>query len=63
VIHGKQGPVYVLSAVERKIEQFIADLNDKEVSGLYAQLPNGKRLRAKLILKIAGSNKRLLSLR
>jgi len=46
----------VLSAVERKIEQFIADLNDKEVSGLYALLPNGKRLRAKLILKIAGSN-------
>jgi len=46
----------VLSAVERKIEQFIDDLNDKEVSGLYAQLPNGKRLRAKLILKIAGSN-------
>jgi len=46
----------VLSAVERKIEQFIADLNDKEVSGLYTQLPNGKRLRAKLILKIAGNN-------
>ena len=46
----------MLSAVERKIEQFITDLNDKEVSGLYAQLPNGKRLRAKLILKIAGSS-------
>ena len=46
----------MLSAVERKIEQFIAELNDKEVSGLCAQLPNGKRLRAKLILKIAGSN-------
>jgi octaprenyl-diphosphate synthase len=45
----------VLSAVERKIEQFIADLNDKEVSVLYAQLPHGKRLRAKLILKIAGN--------
>jgi len=45
----------VLSAVERKIEQFIADLNDKEVSGLYSKLPHGKRLRAKLILKIAGS--------
>jgi octaprenyl-diphosphate synthase len=45
----------VLSAVERKIEQFVADLNDKEVSGLYAKLPHGKRLRAKLILKIAGS--------
>ncbi|UPT78106.1 polyprenyl synthetase family protein [Sulfurovum sp. XGS-02] len=46
----------MLSAVERKIEQFIADLNDKEVSRLYAQLPHGKRLRAKLILKIAGNN-------
>ncbi|EIF51920.1 polyprenyl synthetase family protein [Sulfurovum sp. AR] len=46
----------MLSAVERKIEQFIADLNDKEVSGLYAQLPHGKRLRAKLILKIAGGS-------
>lgn len=45
----------MLSAVERKIEQFIADLNDKEVSKLYTQLPHGKRLRAKLILKIAGS--------
>jgi len=44
----------VLSAVERKIEQFIADLNDKEVASLYASLPQGKRLRAKLILKIAG---------
>ena len=46
----------MLSAVERKIEQFIADLNDKEVSELYAQLPQGKRLRAKLILKIAGDS-------
>ena len=46
----------MLSAVERKIEQFIADLNDKEVSGLYAKLPHGKRLRAKLILKIAGNS-------
>jgi len=45
----------VLSAVERKIEQFIVDLDDKEVSRLYHQLPHGKRLRAKLILKIAGS--------
>jgi len=45
----------VLNAVERKIEQFIAELNDKEVSSLYSKLPHGKRLRAKLILKIAGS--------
>jgi len=46
----------VLSAVERKIEQFVAELGDKKVSALYAQLPHGKRLRAKLILKIAGSD-------
>jgi len=46
----------VLSAVERKIEQFIADLNDKEVYGLFKKLPHGKRLRAKLILKIAGNS-------
>jgi octaprenyl-diphosphate synthase len=45
----------VLSAVERKIEQFVSELNDKEVTILYAKLPHGKRLRAKLILKIAGN--------
>ena len=45
----------MLSAVERKIEQFIVDLNDKEVRALYSKLPHGKRLRAKLILTIAGS--------
>jgi len=46
----------VLDAVERKIEQFVAELEDKEVTALYAKLPHGKRLRAKLILKIAGSS-------
>ncbi len=46
----------MLSAVERKIEQFVADLADKEVTALYAKLPHGKRLRAKLILKIAGTS-------
>jgi octaprenyl-diphosphate synthase len=46
----------VLSAVERKIEQFITELEDREVSTLYAKLPAGKRLRAKLILKIAGNH-------
>ncbi len=45
----------MLNAVERKIEQFVNELNDKEVSSLYGKLPHGKRLRAKLILKIAGS--------
>lgn len=46
----------MLSAVERKIEQFINELNDKAVLKLYAKLPHGKRLRAKLILKIAGTD-------
>ncbi|MFT7879242.1 MAG: polyprenyl synthetase family protein [Sulfurimonas sp.] len=46
----------MLSAVERKIEQFITELGEREVSRLYAKLPSGKRLRAKLILKIAGNN-------
>jgi len=45
----------MLSAVERKIEQYIADLRDRDATALYAKLPRGKRLRAKLILKIAGS--------
>jgi octaprenyl-diphosphate synthase len=45
----------MLSAVERKIEQFVEALEDKEVTSLYKKLPHGKRLRAKLILKIAGS--------
>ncbi len=46
----------MLDAVERKIEQFVSDLGDKEVLALYAKLPHGKRLRAKLILKISGTS-------
>lgn len=46
----------MLEAVERKIVQFISELDEKEILALYRQLPHGKRLRAKLILKIAGSN-------
>jgi octaprenyl-diphosphate synthase len=46
----------MLRAVERKIEQFIAELEDREVASLYAKLPAGKRRRAKLILRIAGAS-------
>lgn len=46
----------MIEAVERKIEQFVAELEDKDAVALYAKLPHGKRLRAKLILKIAGSS-------
>ena len=44
----------MLNAVERKIEQYIRDLDDTRVEDLYRKLPRGKRLRAKLILRIAG---------
>ena len=44
----------MLSAVERKIEQYLNELDDKGTVGLYRKLPKGKRLRAKLILRIAG---------
>jgi octaprenyl-diphosphate synthase len=46
----------VIDAVERKIEQYVNELGDTYVSGLYRNLPHGKRLRTKLILKIAGSS-------
>jgi octaprenyl-diphosphate synthase len=50
----------VVSAVERKIEQYIKDLNDPYVYSLYQKLPQGKRLRTKLILKIAGNNLKVI---
>lgn len=46
----------MINAVERKIEQYVAELDDAYVSSLYQNLPHGKRLRTKLILKIAGSD-------
>jgi len=45
----------MLEAVERKIDQYIAALEEPDAQRLYRQLPRGKRLRAKLILEIAGS--------
>jgi len=50
----------VVSAVERKIEQYISELDDAYVSSLYRNLPYGKRLRTKLILKIAGSDLKVI---
>ena len=46
----------MVDAVERKIEQYIGELGDQYVWRLYQNLPHGKRLRTKLILKIAGSS-------
>jgi len=46
----------MIEAVERKIEQFVFELDDTDAKALYSKLPHGKRLRAKLILKIAGGS-------
>jgi octaprenyl-diphosphate synthase len=46
----------VLEAVERKIEQFVVDLGDNDAQMLLSKLPAGKRLRARLILIIAGND-------
>ncbi|WP_456391804.1 polyprenyl synthetase family protein [Nitratifractor sp.] len=45
----------MLEAVERRMRQYIAELGDRDAASLYARLPAGKRLRARLILMIAGS--------
>ena len=46
----------MLSAVERKIEQYIEDLGEADIVDLVKRLPAGKRLRARLILEIAGNS-------
>ncbi len=50
----------MIDAIERKIEQYIRELNDKRVLSLYKKLPKGKRLRTKLILKIAGESLKVI---
>ncbi|CAA6801139.1 MAG: Octaprenyl diphosphate synthase (EC / Dimethylallyltransferase (EC / (2E,6E)-farnesyl diphosphate synthase (EC / Geranylgeranyl pyrophosphate synthetase (EC [uncultured Sulfurovum sp.] len=50
----------VVDAVERKIEQYLSELDDQYVLKLYKGLPHGKRLRTKLILKIAGSSLKII---
>ena len=44
----------MLEAVERKIEQYILDLEEKDISSIVSKIPAGKRLRARLMLEIAG---------
>ena len=50
----------MLNSVERQIIHYIKDLNEPEILNLYNKLAKGKRLRAKLILKIAGSSLRVI---
>ncbi len=46
----------MLEAVERQIKYYVGDLQDPDAWRLYARLPHGKRLRARLILTIAGAS-------
>jgi len=46
----------VLEAVERQIEQYILSLNEKDITEVVSKIPAGKRLRARLMLEIAGSS-------
>ncbi len=45
----------MLEAVERKIEQYILDLDEADIAKVVSKIPAGKRLRARLMLEIAGS--------
>ena len=45
----------MLELVEKEMEKYIKDLNDEYIIDLFKKLPPGKRLRAKLILKICDS--------
>jgi octaprenyl-diphosphate synthase len=46
-----------MQRVEKELERLIDEINYDEVTKLFAMLSGGKRLRAKLILKIAGEHK------
>ncbi len=46
----------MLKKVEILMLQMVESLNDKSVTKIFKKVPKGKRLRAKLILKIAGTN-------
>ena len=46
----------MLNRVDENIEKFIKDLDDDRVIELYKNISSGKKLRAKLILKIADNN-------
>ncbi len=44
----------MLERVESLMREYVNDLSNREISELFENLPHGKRLRAKLVLKIAG---------
>ena len=54
--------IEVLEAVEKQMLTWITELKNDEISKLFEQLPKGKRLRAKLVLKIAGTSQNAITL-
>ncbi|MBN2964175.1 polyprenyl synthetase family protein [Sulfurospirillum sp. T05] len=46
----------MLESVEKTMGEIVASLGDARVCALYESVPSGKRLRAKLILRIAGAH-------
>lgn len=52
----------MLEAVEQQMRSWVVDLEDAFVLSLYDALPAGKRLRAKLVLLIAGEHKDAVAL-
>ena len=51
-----------MEAVEKLMHKFINSLDNKLIQELYAKVPSGKKLRTKLILKIAGENQESVKL-
>ncbi len=52
----------MLDRVESLMQSYISELSNEYIRNLFEKLPYGKRLRAKLVLKIAGSSKEALRL-
>ena len=51
----------MLEAVENKIDSFIKELNEEDLVEVISKIPAGKRLRAKLILEIAGDTSKAIT--
>ncbi|MBL0721534.1 MAG: polyprenyl synthetase family protein [Sulfurovum sp.] len=52
----------MLRSVEKQIKKYLKDLDEPDILKLYTKLAKGKRLRAKLILKIAGNSLKVVKM-
>ena len=50
----------LLNSVERRIEQFVKSLEEQDIANIISKIPAGKRLRARLMLEIAGSSQNVI---